>query len=136
MIKPNLSHEMTDALGSSGPQVALAKGVLIQARRDLRRFRAAEDSIGREMYEDAYSWAASNDSLWPYSFLNVCKALDLSPDVLRNELLAGTPPGWYSRSRRIAQRISTSLRGYLTNVFEPHSKVVSSRHSNRPVPAH
>ena len=136
MIKPNLSHEITDALGSSGPQVALAKGVLIQARRDLRRFRAAEDSIGREMYEDAYSWVASNDSLWPYSFLNVCQALGLSPDVLRNELLHGTPPDWYSRSRRIAQRISTSLRGSLTNVFGPHGRVVRSRHSNRPVPAH
>jgi hypothetical protein len=136
MIKPNLSDEMTDALGSSGPQVALAKGVLIQARQDLRRFRAAEDGIGREMYRDAYSWVASNDSLWPYSFLNVCQALDLSPDVLREELLAGTPPGWYSRSRRIAQRISTSLRGSLANVFGPRGRVASSRHSNRPLPAH
>jgi hypothetical protein len=136
MIKPNLSDEMTDALGSSGPQVALAKGVLVQARKDLRRFRAAGDGIGREMYRDAYSWVASNDSGWPYSFLNVCQALDLSPDVLREELLAGTQPDWYSRSRRIAQRISTSLRGSLANVFGSRGRVVSSRHSNRPVPAH
>jgi hypothetical protein len=136
MIKPNLSNEMTDALGSSGPQVALAKGVLIQARQDLRRFRAAQDGIGREMYRDAYSWVASNDSLWPYSFLNVCQALDFSPDVLREELLGSTQPGWYSHSRRIAQRISTLLRGSLTNVFGPRGRVVGSRHSNRPVPAH
>jgi hypothetical protein len=136
MIKPNLSDETADAASSSGPEVALAKGVLVQARQDLRRFRTAQDGIGREMYADAYGWVASNDSLWPYSFLNVCQVLDLSPDGLRGELLRGTPPGWYSHSRRIAQRISTSLRGSLANVFGPRGGVVRSRHSNRPVPAH
>ena len=136
MIKPNLRDEMADALGSSGPQVALAKGVLVQARKDLRRFRAAEDGIGREMYRDAYSWVASNDSWWPYSFANVCGVLGLSPEILRNELLADTQSGWYSRSRRIAQRISTSLRGSVANVFGSRGRVVSSRQSNRPVPAH
>jgi hypothetical protein len=136
MIKPTLSDETVDAVASSGPEVALAKGVLVQARQDLRRFRAAEDDIGREMYRDAYSWVVSNDSWWPYSFPNVCEVLGLSPEILRRELLAGTQSGWYSRSRRIAQRISTSLRGSLTNVFGPRGRVVSSRHSNRPVPAH
>jgi hypothetical protein len=136
MIKPTFSDEMAEALGNSGPQVALAKGVLLQARQDLRRFRAARDGIGREMYADACRWAASDDSWWPYSFLNVCEVLGLSREVLRRELLAGTQSGWYSRSRRIAQRISTSLRGSLGNVFGPRGGVVSSRHSNRPVPAH
>jgi hypothetical protein len=136
MIKPDLRDEMADALGNSGPQVALAKGVLLQARQDLRRFRAARDGIGREMYADACRWVASDDFCWPYSFLNVCEVLGLSPEVLRRELLADAQPGWYSRSRRIAQGISTSLRGSLANVFGPRGRVASSRHSNRPVPVH
>ena len=136
MIKPNLSDETVDALASSGPEVALAKGVLVQARQDLRRFRTAQGGIGREMYTDAYRWVASDDFWWPYSFPNVCEVLGLSPEILRRELLADPQPGWYSHSRRIAQRISTSLRGSLANVFGRRGRVVGSRHSNRPVPAH
>ena len=136
MIKPNFSNETVDAVASSGPEVALAKGVLVQARQDLRRFRTAQDGIGREMYRDAYSWVASNDFWWPYSFPNVCEVLGLSAETLRRELLADTQPGWYSHSRRIAQRISTSVRGSLANVFGAHGRAASSRHSNRPVLAH
>jgi hypothetical protein len=136
MMKPNRSDEMADALGSSGPLVALAKGVLAQAKQDLRRFRTAQDGIGREMYADAYSWVTSNDFWWPYSFQNVCKALRLSPEFVRAELLANTQPGWYSHSRRIAQRISTSVRGSLANVFGARDSIASSRHASRPVLAH
>jgi hypothetical protein len=136
MIKPNFSDETLDAVASSGPEVALAKGVLVQARQDLKRFRAARDGVGREMYADAYHWVASDDFCWPYSFANVCEVLGLPPEILRRQLLADTQPGRCSHSRRIVQRISTSLRGSLANVFGSRGRVVSSRHSNRPVPAH
>ena len=136
MIKPNLSDETVEAVATSGPEVALAKGVLVQAKQDLRRFLAAEDRIGREIYADAYSWVVSDDLWWPYSFLNVCEVLGLAPDALREELLADTQLGWYSHSRRITQRISTSVRGSFANVFGLRSSVASSRHSNRPVLAH
>ena len=132
MTRPNLSDEKADALAKTGPEAALAKGVLVQAKRDLRRFRTAQDRIGREIYVDAYSWIASDDLWWPYSFLNVCEVLGLSPEVLRMQLLTDTRAGWYSHSRRIAQRISTSVRGSLANVFRAHGSVASSRYSNRP----
>ena len=136
MIRSNLRDEKADALANSGPEAALAKGVLVQAKRDLRRFRTAQDRIGREIYLDAYRWIVSDDLWWPYSFLNVCEVLGLSPEVLRMQLLADTQSGWYSHSRRIAQRISTSVRGSLANVFGTQGRVARSRHSNRPVLAH
>jgi hypothetical protein len=135
-MKPIQGDETAEAIASSGPHVALAKGVLVQAKQDLRRFRGASDRIGREMYRDAYSWVASNDFAWPYSFLNVCEALGLSPEVQRAELLADSPPGWYSRSRRMAQRLSTSFKGSLVNVFAPRSTFANSRRSSRPILAH
>jgi hypothetical protein len=135
-MKTIQSDEMTEALASSGPHVALAKGVLVQAKQDLRRFRGGPDRVGREMYRDAYSWVASNDFAWPYSFLNVCEALGLSPEVQRAELLADTPPGWYSRSRRMTQTLSTSLRTSLVNVFAARGSFANSRRSSRPVLAH
>jgi hypothetical protein len=114
-------------------EAALAKGVLDQAKRDLRRFRTARDRIGREIYADAFRWVTSDDSWWPYSFLNVCESLGLSPEVLRWELLANTQSSWYSHSRQIAHRISNSLRGSIVNVFGTRSRVTDSRRSNRPV---
>ena len=62
------------------PERALAAGVLRQAANDLRRFRESEDAIGREMYWDARSWFLSNDTEWPYSFLNACSSLGISPE--------------------------------------------------------
>jgi hypothetical protein len=96
---------------------ALAKGVLRQAAKDLRAFHDAHEATGRELYRDAYSWVISNDLSWPYSFVNVCEALGLSAEFVRLELLADARSGWYSHSRLVARRISTSFKGSLTNFF-------------------
>jgi hypothetical protein len=133
MIRPSLSDEMVDAVARSGPEVALAKGVLVQARQDLRRFRTAEDRVGREIYADAYSWIGSDDLWWPYSFRNVCEVLGLSPEAVRTRLLTGAQHGWYSHSRRIAQRLSTSVRGSLANVFGARRSIANADRSSRPV---
>jgi hypothetical protein len=136
VMKPNRNDEMMDALAGGAPEVALAKGVLTQAKQDLRRYRGAPDPIGREMYRDAFSWVASNDSEWPYSFLNVCEALDLRPDGLREKLLAETRPGWYARSRQLALKLSTPFRGSLPSVSLSRSSVANTRRSGEPVLAH
>ena len=83
MTKPHESKETTNAFAPSPPEIALARGVLIQAKQDLRRFAAAQDSTGSGIYADAYSWVTANDFTWPYSFQNVCYTLQLSPELLR-----------------------------------------------------
>jgi hypothetical protein len=133
MIKPNLSDETVDALANSKPEAALAKGVLAQAKQDLRRFRTAQDGIGREIYFDAYTWVASDDVWWPYSFLNVCEVLSLAPETLRTKLLAYPQLGWYSHSIRIAQSLSSSLRGSIAKVCGTRARTTNSHRSNRPV---
>ena len=135
MIKSN-NDERTDIEAISQPEIALAKGVLIQAKQDLRRFASAQDSVGREMYADAYSWVTSNDFSWPCSFQNVCKALRLSPEFVRAELLTVFQTGWLSRSRRMAGSISSSLRGSLAKVFTSHRHSLGGRHSRRAVLVH
>ena len=135
MMKPN-SDERTDIEATTQPEVALAKGVLSQAKHDLHRFAAAQDGVGREMYADAYSWVAANDFLWPYSFQNVCKALRLSPELVRAGLLPEFQAGWLSRSRRIAEGISSSLRGSLTNAFKGHRHSLGGRPLRRAVFVH
>src|SRR6266851_1101762 len=68
------------------PEKDLALGVLKQAAHDLRRFHSATNGVKQELYLDAYSWVTANDFLWPYSFVNVCKLLNVCPEVVRAEI--------------------------------------------------
>jgi hypothetical protein len=99
-------------LGETGhlpTEQALAAAVLRQARADLRRFRNAEDRVGREMYRDAASWFLANDGEWPYSFINVCDALALSSEGVRESVFADVDLPWYSRLRRNVYALAQSI---------------------------
>jgi hypothetical protein len=135
VVKPNQSNEMVAAASRiTGPEVALAKGVLAQAKQDLRRFQSAQDDVGREIYADAYSWVTADDFSWPYSFQNVCKVLGISPESTRVELLPRPRAPWFSRPRRIAETISSSLRRSLGSAFKSNRS--GGRQANRPAVAH
>ena len=95
----------------------LAAGVLKQAARDLRRFREATKGVKRELYEDAYSWITAYDFSWGYSFMNVCKLLDVCPDAVRAEVLADASLGWLDYWTRRAGRISQTLRSTFVRAF-------------------
>jgi len=101
------------------PEKGLAAGVLKQAAHDLRRFRAATKGFRWELYLDAYSWITANDFSWPYSFVNVCKLLDLSPDVVRAEVLADASLGWLDywsqRAGRVSRKVQASVVRVLAN---------------------
>src|SRR5258708_10132386 len=77
-------------------QKDLAVGVLKQAAPDLRRFHGATSAIERELYLDAYSWLTSDDCSWPFSFLNVCQLLNLTPDIVRQALVADAAGSFFT----------------------------------------
>ena len=97
----------------------LAAGILQQARLDLRRFHGATSGLEREFYLDAYRWVTSDDSSWPFSFLNVCQALNLAPETAREEVLGDLSLGafgyWSRRCGRAARRFKISLSNIFTN---------------------
>jgi hypothetical protein len=66
----------------------LAASALCQAVEDLQKFQYERRDAGQMLYQEVCNWITSNDSSSPYSFLNLCGALDLAPDRLRAELLA------------------------------------------------
>jgi len=99
------------------PEKDLAAGVLKQAAHDLRRFRAATAGTKRELYLDAYTWITANDFSWPYSFMNVCKLLELCPDVVRTELLANASLGLVDYWTQRAGRVSRKLRASVARAF-------------------
>jgi len=95
------------------PEKHLAAGVLKQAAYDLRRYRTATKAAHQELYLDAHSWVTAYDSSWPYSFMNVCKLLDLCPEMVRTDLLADASLGsfhyWIRRAGRLSQKLSASV---------------------------
>ena len=105
----------------------LAVGVLKQAAYDLRRFRGATKGANRELYLDAYSWITAHDFSWPYSFMNVCKLLDLCPEVVRAELLADASLGSFHYWIRRAGRLSRRLRASFVRVFANSESAKDSR---------
>src|ERR687891_516033 len=102
------------------PEKGLAVGVLKQAAYDLRRYRAATKAADREVYLDAHSWVTAYDSSWPYSFMNVCKLLNLCPEVARAELLADAALGPFHYWIRRAGRLSRKLGSSVARVFESY----------------
>jgi hypothetical protein len=99
------------------PEKGLALGVLKQAARDLRRFRSATRGLRRELYLDAYDWITANDFSWPYSFVNVCKLLDVCPEIVRTEIFADTSLSWFDYWTGRAGRVSRSLRASFGRIF-------------------
>ena len=91
-------------------ETTLAMSVLRQAANDLRQFRYARRPGRQRLYVDAYTWVASNDRCWPYSFLNLCEALRLSPSGVRVELLGDPLFDRSSRRREPSRRTSRALR--------------------------
>jgi hypothetical protein len=102
---------------SETSQKDLAAGVLKQAAQDLRRFNSATSAVERELYLDAYSWLISDDSSWPFSFLNVCQLLNLTPDMLRQELVADASGGFFTYWTRRSVRAARSFQIFLNRVF-------------------
>jgi hypothetical protein len=100
------------------PEKGLAVGVLKQAAYDLRRYRTATKAADRELYLDAHTWVTAYDSSWPYSFMNVCKLLDLCPEMVREDLLAEASLGSFRYWIRRAGRLSRKLGASVVRVFE------------------
>ena len=99
------------------PEKDLALGVLKQTARDLRRFHSATKGVKQELYLDAYSWVTANDFLWPYSFVNVCKLLNVCPEVVRAEIFADASLSWLEYWTKRAGNVSRRVRASFGRAF-------------------
>ena len=106
-------------------QKDLAAGVLKQAAQDLRRFNSATSAVERELYLDAYSWLTSEDSSWPFSFVNVCQLLNLPAESLRQELLTDASLGLFSYLARRGGRAARSFPIFFNRIFTTSRKPIA-----------
>ena len=110
--KENQYELAADALKDAAKR-ALAAGVLKQAAQDLRRFCGATSKVEQGLYLDAYRWFTVGECASPFSFLNVCRLLNLTPDDVRKEVISnqwlGAFSHWTRRCRRAVRQFKMSV---------------------------
>jgi hypothetical protein len=73
--------------------------------------------VKRELYLDACDWVTATDFSWPYSFVNVCKLLNVCPEVLRAELFADASLSWFDYWAKRAGQVSQRLHSSFVRIF-------------------
>jgi hypothetical protein len=89
---PAQFHEIWHRTRFITSERALALSVVWQAIIDLRKYRFAARRRQQRLYMEAYLWVASEERSWPYSFVNLCEALNLDPELTRDRLLGEVAP--------------------------------------------
>ena len=72
------------------PERSLLLAMLEQAVSDLWNYRFRPRRKAQRMYLDAYQWVMSSDRSHPFSFVNICEALELTPTALRAGMIGHT----------------------------------------------
>ncbi|MGE0681979.1 MAG: hypothetical protein AB7P69_13905 [Candidatus Binatia bacterium] len=75
----------------------LMAAILEDAIDCFQKYLWAKDNRSRNLRLEAESWFLSDDDSWPFSFINVCHALDLEPGFIRRGLMI-----W--KERQLARR--------------------------------
>src|SRR5207244_10442593 len=64
----------------------LVRAVLKDALAVLFKYDATQDRRGQRLLAEAQLWLESDDTDWPFSFVNVCDALGLEPSCVRERV--------------------------------------------------
>jgi hypothetical protein len=67
-------------------EVALMRAVLEEAMDCFRRQFAVRDPRTLRLAQEAEEWLFADEERWPFSFLNICAALEIDPHYLRRGL--------------------------------------------------
>jgi hypothetical protein len=65
------------------PEEKLMFAVLADAIECFQKYFGANAPRRRKLFTEAEAWISRRDSLWPYSFENICEALNIDQNYLR-----------------------------------------------------
>jgi len=69
------------------PEKMLMFAILVDAISCFQTFSSTDGTHRSRKFYEAKNWLLSNRQDWPFSYRNVCEALELDPDYLRRGLL-------------------------------------------------
>jgi hypothetical protein len=73
----------------------LMLAVLADAVEYFQKYVLAEDEKGKKLFQEEEEWILEKNSDWLFSFENICEALRLDPNYIRQGLLS-----WKEEARR------------------------------------
>ena len=91
----------------SAPEENLMFAVLTDAIECFQKYLGANAPRTRKLFTKAEAWISRRDSGWPYSFKNICEALNIDPNYLRLGLMQWRVD---HNSQKSGQRIRKTLR--------------------------
>ncbi len=103
LVLPEQFHSPPAAEGRERGEIALMQAVLADALCCFQKHAFSQRRAGQRLYREAKEWIFSDEQRWPFSFVNVCAALNLNPDYIRLLL-----ERWQQRGK--AEPLSPSLR--------------------------
>jgi hypothetical protein len=108
-------HGVPDAARVAEKRLLLA--VLEEAVATVQRYVVDERRRGRRLYREAEAWVLSDDVSWPCAFRNICDALGIDPDYLREGVMR-----WSARRRA---RVSDGHQHYkrLRRIFGSRTRI-------------
>lgn len=86
------------------PEVALMRAVLEEALTCFQYQFYIRRTGAQQLARDSEEWFFSEDTNWPFAFVNICNVLHLEPDYIRRGLRnwkTNWPPKIPQRKRRI-----------------------------------
>ena len=88
--------------GTSGlpPEKSLMLAVLLDAVESFQKYAFLRDKYANRLFRNTEDWIFQNNHAWPFSFINVCEALEIDPQYLRKGLLHWKQHAMQSSSKR------------------------------------
>lgn len=74
------------------PEGRLMARVLAEAKDDYLRYRGVCSLRARRRVAEVRAWFASDDTAWPFSFVNICHVLELDPEATRRSVVTAAIP--------------------------------------------
>jgi hypothetical protein len=90
------------------PEEKLMFAVLTDAIECFQKYYGANAHRRRKLFTQAEAWILRRDNAWPYSFENICEALNIDPNYLRLGLMQWRVD--HESQKNTVQRIRKTLR--------------------------
>jgi hypothetical protein len=117
-LVPSQYFERVGSDAAFQPEKRLMLAVLEEAIATFQRHALSDTSRSQRLVEEVELWAGGADGDWPFSFENICQALDIEPEFLRSGM-----ERWKEKERSRAGSGTPSLYRF------PFRRVNGRRHS-------
>jgi hypothetical protein len=88
VITPEQHRDQVRAEPTDQPEIRLMLAVMEDAVASFQRYLQEPSRSNERIYRETRDWLESEDLEWPYSFANICEALGMRPELVRQKMLS------------------------------------------------